>query len=118
MHADDNLIRLEKPINEKTTAVLSVTFKDENGADVTPTTATYTLYDRSTKAIINGRSATAIGGAGATRTIELAPLDNVIVNPVRQTEEHRLLVEYTYSGGTKSGSAEIQLVVVNIVIKS
>jgi len=118
MHSDDNLIRLEKPINEKTTAVLSVTFKNENGVDVNPDTATYTLYDRSTRQIINGRNGTTIAGSGATRTIELVPADNAIINPVRQTEEHRLLIEYTFGGSGKAGSSEVQLVIVNLLMKS
>lgn len=109
----DNLIRFEKPVNEETTAVISVTFKDENGDSVNPSTAKYTLYNLSTGAVINSRSLVDVPGDTAVRLIELAPADNVIVDDALQLEEHRLYVVYTY-GAAKKGSVEIQVVVVNV----
>jgi len=115
----DNLIRFAAPVNEKTTSVVSVTFKDENGAAVNPATAKYTLFNVATGAVINSRSAVDVPGSTSTRLIELTPADNVIVDTALQLEEHRLYVLYTYSaGGSKTGSVEIQVVVVNMAKES
>jgi len=110
-----NLLKFEKPVNEGTTSVIEVTFKDETGANVNPAAATYTLYNLTTNAVINGRTATAVTGSTAVRNIELTPADNAIIDNALQLEEHRLFVTYTYSAaGAKTGSVEIQVVIVNM----
>jgi len=109
----DNLKRFENPANEGSTALVQITFKDELGVDANPDTATYTLYNRATGAVINSRTAVSITGSTATRTITLTPADNAIIDTTLQLEEHRIFITFTYGGG-KTGTAEIQIVVVNL----
>ncbi len=114
MGRKSNLVRTKKIVNEGKSAFAVVTFKDENGDDIVPSTAKYTLYDYKSDGVINSRTDVDIPGSTATRTIELTDLDNVIVNDALFLEEHRLFVEFTYSGGAKSGSVEIQFHVANM----
>jgi hypothetical protein len=110
----DNLVRPNDPINEKTSAFYVLTFKDENGDNITPSTATYTLYNTATASTIGGLENITVPGTGAVRTIEIPPSANVIVDDSLFSEEHRLYVPYTFQGGAKKGSVEIQVIVVNM----
>ena len=110
----DNLVRPNDPVNEKTSAFYELTFKDEDGANITPSTATYTLYNTATASTIGGLDNVTVPGTGAVRTIEIPPSANVIVDDSLFSEEHRIYVPYTYSGGAKKGSVEIQVIVVNM----
>lgn len=111
----DNLVRPEEVVNEKSTAVVSITFKDEDGANAIPSTATYTLYDLASGGIINSVSGVSVPGTGAVRSITLDAEDNAMVDTNLATEEHRLYIIYTYGpGGAKTGSVEVQIIVVNM----
>ena len=114
MAKKSNLVRTKKIVNEGKSAFATVVFKDENGDPITPSTAIYTLYDFKSGGVINSRTDVAVPGSGDTRTIELTKLDNVIVDDSLFLEEHRLFVEFTYAGGTKDGSIEIQFHVANM----
>jgi hypothetical protein len=113
------------PYPEKTTRIVTATVKDETGAVIpgsSLTTMTYTLYDEDTVTavglgIINSRDDVnckpSVSEAGVL-TLELLPNDMVIVTSTKDEERHRLLLEWTYSGGTKRGSYEAQLIVQNV----
>lgn len=117
MQNPDNLIRLNQGFNEKTTAIVIMQFLDEDSTPVVPASATWSLYDKASGATVNGRSAVPVPTSGATGTIELTPLDNQILDNGKDLEEHRLFVQYTYAGtGTRTGSVEIQIPVINIRI--
>lgn len=119
MQNKDNLIRPDKVVNEKTTAIVVIQFVDDAGAPVNPASANWTLYDAASGAAINGRTAVTLVTTGATGTIELTPADNVMVDPTKNIEEHRVYVAFTYLGsGTRSGGMDIQIPVVNIKVVS
>lgn len=119
MQNPDNLVRTDKLINEGTTAIVICVFQDDQtpANPVVPNSAVYTLYDKSTGAIINSRNAVAVPTSGATGTIELTPADNVILDDGKSLEEHRLYVKYTYNGtGTRTGGVDIQIPVFNVKV--
>ncbi|MEW6511841.1 MAG: hypothetical protein AB1428_12890 [Bacteroidota bacterium] len=97
---------------QNNTAKIVATFTNEDGAAITSLDALkMTLYDVKTHAIINSRDAVDIlaSFSAGTLTLILTPADNAIVNPVQDgTEDHILLLEYTY-GTTKKGSTEIPI---------
>lgn len=117
MQSKDNLIRAGKVINEKTNATIVVSFLDEDLAPVTPTAASWTLYDASSAAVINSRNNVTLATSAGTGIITLGPSDNVMVDPTKDIEEHRVYVSFSYSGG-KMGGIEIQVPVVNIKVVS
>lgn len=79
-------------------------------------TATLTIYDEHTAAIINGRTQADIkpniSEAGAL-AFELDEEDMVIHTPTRRRERRRLLIEWTWDVD-KRGSWEGQLVIENV----
>lgn len=113
------------PYPEKTTRVLTATVKDENGTAIpgtSLTTMTYTLYDEDTRTasgagIINSRTGidckASVSAAGLL-TLELTPTDMAIQTTTKDQERHRLLLEWTYSSGSRRGSYEAVLVVSNV----
>ena len=114
-----NLIELEKDVNEASTALISITFKDETGTEVNPASAVYTLYDVASGTVINSRQNIDVPGDTTTRTIELTPDDNSILDDSMQLEEHRLYVSYQYgSGGSRTGNLEIRVNVINLAMES
>lgn len=113
----------DSPIAEKTTQRITFQAVDEEGtalADTDLATLTVTLFDETTKQIINTRTATNILGAnGGTFSNGvfawlMSPLDNAIVDG-RPYEYHVVLVQWTYGGGgVKQGRQPIRLMVVNL----
>lgn len=117
MQLPDNLVRTDKVINEGTTAIVTMVFQDDQQNSVIPNSAVYTLYDKSSGAIINARNAIAVPTSGATGTIELTPADNAILDDGKALEEHRIYVKYTYNGtGTRTGGIDIQIPVFNVKV--
>lgn len=100
--------------NEKETGYVALTFTDEEGAAVTPDSATYTLYDEASKNTINSRDQIVISGLASSIDLELEPDDNVIVNNTKTYEIHILLVEWIYNTD-KKGKDEYRFSVKNLV---
>lgn len=102
-------------IAERSTALLTATFKDENGATLTSLdSCTLTLYDKSAGSIINSRSATDVlsSVSAGTLSFRLTALDNVVVNTSQNRERHIALLQFTQ--GAVVGKKEISLLVVNL----
>ncbi len=99
-------------VNEKTTYVVTVSFKDETGAAVTPTQAWYSLYCETTGTEI--KAETELMGLAASKDIEITPLENKIQNPASSSEIKVLTVRFTYSGGAKQGTAQYRYAVTNL----
>ena len=81
-------------VNERSTAYLTVTFKDKAGAAQQPTAASYRIDDVATGQEI--RDDTAITPAASTVEITLTPADNAMVSATRPIEVHALTVTATY----------------------
>ncbi len=99
--------------NEKTTGYITLAFTDEDGTAVTPDSATYTLYNEATGAIINSRDAVSISGLASSYDLELTPDDNVIVDVTKIREAHILMIEWTYNTD-KKGKDEYRFKVENL----
>jgi len=109
------------PLPERTTQYLGLTFLDETGAGFKPTTLTLTLYDVSTRQIINSRDRQdildlngATVTAGGVLSLRLDAADTVVVTDGTQDERHIALLEWSWSSGTKTGKHEIEHRVANL----
>lgn len=80
-------------VNERTTAYLTVSFKDKTGALVAPSTVTYSVYCMTNNQEL--RAATSLGAA-STIEIVLGASDNAIVNQANGRERRRVTVKSTY----------------------
>lgn len=99
---------------EGATGFVTLVFTDQDGDSVVPDSATYTLFNKKTKATINDRTAISIPGLAATVDLELLPADNPIIDDKLDVEEHVLFVEWVYST-TRLGKKEITFDVINLV---
>lgn len=111
-------------LKEKETGTYSFTLKDEAGDVVIAeslTSATLTLYEPNSGAIVNGRNAQSalnannvtIGADGlVTWSIQLA--DVTILDATRGSEIHRALFFFSWAGGTKGKPHEVDLVLENV----
>ena len=90
-------IRLTEKVNERSTAILSVTFKDSDGALVVPKSATWTLSDGD-NAVVNSRSEVPISPLASTVHIVLHGDDLAL--PVPRERTRRVLVEAIYDSAT------------------
>ena len=89
-------------VNEKTTAILAVTFKDENGNLVTPTTGSYRIDDYAGTQITGD---TAFTPSSSTYEITISANENRILDANNLVETRIATVSWTYSG-SKQGTSE------------
>lgn len=82
----------EKEVNEKSSMCISITFYDEDGNEVTPDTATWTLTDRDGN-VINSRLDVAITPA-TTVEISVTGDDLQIVDQTKKREKRIFLIEW------------------------
>lgn len=111
-------------LKEKETGRYSFTLKDEAGVAVAAaslTSATLTLYEPESGAIVNSRNAqnvlnlnnvTIDSNGGVAWTIQSA--DVTLLDATRGTEVHRALFFFSWSGGTKGKPHEVDLVLENL----
>ncbi len=99
--------------NEGETGYVNLAFTDEDETAVVPDSATYTLYNEVTGAVINSRSAIVIGSLAASIDLELEPDDNVIVDSSKSLEAHILFVQWVYNTD-KVGHEEYRFFVRNL----
>ena len=84
-------------VNEKSTAYLSVTFRDKAGAAQAPASAKYRIDDVATGQSV--RSDTDIDSPGSTVELTLNVDDNALKNPIAATEQRRATVVAEYGNG-------------------
>ncbi len=111
--------------NELTSVRITAVVVDEAGSPLGSsalTTLKLTLYNLASGAIINSVNEVSILNAGrgtvdvsGNLVLTLLPADGVIVDDTLKFERHLALIEWTYAGGTKSGSKEIEFKVRNLV---
>lgn len=101
----------EDVVNEKTTSILTITFKDETGANVTPSSATYRIDDDASKTAI--KATTSFSPSGPTHDLTITSNENRIVGT--EPYEHRTVtIEFDYGTGPKHGTADYHYVVANL----
>lgn len=96
-------------ITQGTSLSLDLSFEDQDGAPVTPTSASYAIQDQSGAEVLPSTSFTP---AGATHTLEIPGALNDIVTPGAKYERKRVTVSFAY-GGVYSGSDTYDYVVRN-----
>jgi len=96
-------------VNEKSTAYLSVTFRDKAGAAQAPATAQYRIDDVATGQLV--RVDTAISSPGSTVELTLTVDDNTMKNPIVAAEQRRVTVTAEYGAGDAVRSEYIYEVV-------
>ncbi len=99
-------------INEKSTYIVTVSFKDETGAAVTPTQAWYGLYCETSGTEI--KAETELTGLGTSKDVEITPEEDRIQNSANSSEIKAWTVRFTYSGGAKQGTAQYRYAVTNL----
>jgi len=98
-------------VNEQSSAYLTVTFLDGNGAAALPQSVTYKVTDVSTGAVIRGSTAASLG---TTTTILLNSTDTAMVNTSNSEENHAVTVTADYGSGDYARD-EFIFTVVNLV---
>jgi len=99
-------------VNEKSTAYLSVTFRNKAGAAQAPATATYRIDDVATGQTVRGD--TDIGTPDSTVELTLTVDDNTLKNAIAAAEQRRVTVVAEYGAGD-AVRAEYIYEVVNLV---
>ena len=97
---------------EQSTYVVPVTFRDENGTAIAPTSATWTLTNEY-GIVVNSRADVAISPLAATVNIVLTGADLAMLGEL-DNRKRLLLVEATYSSSLGAGlnlREEIEFVV-------
>jgi hypothetical protein len=98
-------------VNEKSTYVVKLTFKDENGVLVTPDSCTYRLDDEASGEELVEDTVVVPGATYYNLTISSD--SNSILNDDRKFEIKVLSVSFTFST-TKVGTAEYKYKVLNL----
>lgn len=113
------------PVNERSTARYTTDpLTDEDGAVVAGSilsSATLTLYDQRTGAILNSRNqqnvnqanGVSISDAGVVSWL-LVPADNAIVNTKLPQEVHVAVFDFRWDAGTSRAVHEVKILVNNI----
>ena len=100
-------------VNEKSTAYLSVPFRDKAGAAQAPATAKYRIDDVTGGETV--RAETEIPGPGSTVELTLTVADNTLKNGAAAAEQRRVTVTAEYgAGGGDAVRAEYIYEVVNL----
>lgn len=98
-------------VNERSTSVVTVTFRDEDDALVTPSAATYRLDDKQRRTVI--LDDTNIGSLSTSVDIEITPEQNRILRPRAAFEIRTLTVHYEWGSGREANS-EYRYKVINL----
>ena len=88
--------------NERTTVLITATFKDEAGTLTTPTSATARIDDDRTGTVL--RAATAITPLSTSVTIEVTPDENRILDDQSSWEDRTLTVDFVYGETSRRGT--------------
>lgn len=98
-------------INEKTTYVVNLAFKDEDNVPVTPNSANYTLYNYTSSSTV--KDLTTITVTGSNVDLEILYNYNSIVNPANEYEMMLLTVDFVFDV-TKRGTSEYRYLIKNL----
>ena len=98
-------------VNERSTSIVSLTFRDENGSLVTPSGGSCQIHDAASGTEI--RAETPFTPVGSTHDITITDTENRILDATRNVEERIVTVSFTY-GTSKKGSGEYRYCVKNL----
>ncbi len=98
-------------VNEKSTSVVTLTFRDESGALVTPSGGTYRIDDAALGTEI--KADTPFTPVDSSHDITITSTENRILDATRNVEERIVTVSFTYGAG-KNGNSEYRYSVKNL----
>jgi len=98
-------------VNENSSATLTLTFRNEKGVAVTPTTIKYRIDDLSSGANIT--PVTSVTPSSSVYDVSIFSNENRIIAPARPYEQRRVTVQW-YSGTTLVGTADYVYRVINL----
>lgn len=98
-------------VSERSTSIVTLTFRDESGALVTPSAGTYRIDDAVSGTEI--KSETVFTPAGSSHEITITDAENRILDDARNVEERIVTVTFTYGAG-KKGMGEYRYGVKNL----
>jgi hypothetical protein len=98
------------------TCVLSLSFTDETGAEVTPSAAAYTVEDVGSGEVL--KASTAFTPSAGSYDLEISYLYNAIINPLLIKEIRRVTVNFTYGLSNKKGVSVYLYALINPVMES
>jgi hypothetical protein len=99
-------------VNERTTSFVTVSFFDQDGAPVVPSSATYRI-DRPQKKIAV-LPQTAISPLGTTADLEITSAENRIYQQRLPSEVAEVTVEWDYGSPIKHGTAKYRYRIINL----
>ena len=97
-------------VNEGQTGYITISFADEDGVKITPSSFTYSLDDLVTRTNIASGT---VGSPSSPHTLELLPAWNKIYTAGVDSEEHVLTIDATYEG-TKHVTGDYHFNVTNL----
>ncbi len=99
---------------ERSTVTIAVTFTDEDGAPVTPDSATYRIDDEANRT--NIQPATAISPLSTSVDLKVTSDQNFIIRPRSKFEIRTLTVEFDYTSdsGPAHGTAQYKYKLLNL----
>jgi hypothetical protein len=98
-------------INERSTMLLPISFKDENGVLTVPETAVYRIDDPASFTAIVPRTALPLE---SSQNIEIRPDQNRIIDEQSTSEERVVTVDWTYHNNLRRGTDEYRYRVKNL----
>jgi hypothetical protein len=98
-------------VYEGSTSVVKLTFTDENGDAVIPTSATYRIDDKVTRTSIHATAA--FVPVASTYNVEITAAENRILKSTNVSEDRVLTVTFSYGVG-KTGTSMKEYRIVNL----
>ncbi len=80
-------------VNEGSSSTLTITFRDKDGVEFAPSSATYQVNDEKIQAVMLPETALP---AGSSVEVEMTPAINTIVNDCNPTETRVVTIRATY----------------------
>lgn len=100
-------------INENTTLILRLSFKDENSIGVIPATAQYRIDDVESGTQI--LAWTSFTPSADTHDLTITAAQNAIISSDQEREKKRVTVEITYGATSKKATEEYVYAVKNLM---
>ncbi len=99
-------------VNENSSAVLTVIFKDENKKHVIPDSISYRIDDIKSNTSI--KASTFLIPSETSIGIDITAIENRILTPTNKFEQRAVTTIFTYNSGTKQGTSEFKYQVENL----
>lgn len=107
-----------KEVNERTSAIITVSFFNEDEVACTPLSATVRIDDVKSGIVIRATTDVGVIGLVTSINVRVSSRENRIINNVNSSELRILTTEFLYAasdGETKTGTGEYRFLVKNLL---